>query len=137
MLSLAASLPVPDLAEESSKDPGLRFVSLARPVAGFQSAKGDLNDGLESVGSLLLLLGMPPGITPSDVCSGRTPGCRPLLLEAPAGWVTSVDLKRCLKLWKREPEAERMDPDELGFGVVHWHNGMVAANRGGPGPIPE
>lgn len=70
MLSLDGSLPMPPgLAAASSNEPRLWFVSLARPVAGFQSAKGDLKDALESVGSSLLL-GMPPGITPSDVCNG-------------------------------------------------------------------
>ena len=44
------------------------------PVAGFQSAKGDLEEYVPAVGSdaavLLLLLGRPPGTTPSDVCNG-------------------------------------------------------------------
>ena len=98
MFSLDGSWPVPDLAAASSKDPGPMFVSLARPVAGFQLAKGDLKDVLEAVSSLLLL-SMPPGMTPSDVCSGGIDGSDSWLLEAsPAGCVASVGLKRCLKL---------------------------------------
>lgn len=118
------------------------------PVAGFQSANGDLKKDRLDVGAaapsvargLLVMRGMtPPGTTPSEVCNGTGAMLcsTPKLLVAP--WLFCVNsllgLNRCLKLL-RVTEGACNSPDWVRSAPLLARKGTFASKSGGPGPMP-
>ena len=145
-LLLDLDLLIPDLLLAISTEAGLP--SFAMPVAGFQSANGDLKKDRLDAGAaapsvargLLVMTGMtPPGTTPSEVCNGTGAilCSTPKLLVAP--WLFCVDsllgLNRCLKLL-RVPEGACNSPDWVRSAPLLARKGTFASNSGGPGPMP-
>ncbi len=136
----------PDLLLAISTEAEL--LSFAMPVAGFQSANGDLKKDRVDAGAaapsvargLLVMMGVtPPGTTPSEVCNGAGAMLcsTPKLLVAP--WLFCVNsllgLKRCLKLL-RVPEGACNSPDWVRSAPLLARKGTFASKSGGPGPMP-
>ncbi len=143
---LDLNLLIPDLLLVISTEAGL--LSFAMPVAGFQSANGDLKKDRLDAGAaapsvargLLVMRGMtPPGTTPSEVCNGTGAMLcsTPKLLVAP--WLLCVNsllgLNRCLKLL-RVPEGACNSPDWERSAPLLARKGTFASKSGGPGPMP-
>ncbi len=136
----------PDLLLAISTEAGL--LSFAMPVAGFQSANGDLKKERLDAGAaapsvargLLVMTGMtPPGTTPSEVCNGTGAMLcsMPKLLVAP--WLFCVNsllgLNRCLKLLS-VPVGACNSPDWVRSAPLLARKGTFASKSGGPGPMP-
>lgn len=143
---LDLNLLIPDLLLAISTEAGL--LSFAMPVAGFQSANGDLKKDRLDAGAagasvargLLVMTGMtPPGTTPSEVCNGTGAMLcsMPKLLVAP--WPFCVNsllgLNRCLKLLS-VPEGAWNSPDWVRSVPLLARKGTFASKSGGPGPMP-